>query len=147
MKIVLAAAAILCGLTSAAGVWAADTIRPGYWESENRVGVPVGSTKIDRRQTDRRCVTEKDVAKVMQGPSNHIYRCEYPEHTASGGQISFAGTCVDKKGFRVRISGHGTYTETTLNMSGVVKIGPLDLEASTVAHRLGDVCPPPAPVN
>ena len=34
------------------------------------VGFPVGSTK-----TDRRCITEKDVAKVMEGPSNHIYRC------------------------------------------------------------------------
>jgi hypothetical protein len=142
MKTVLAATAILCGVATVGAAWAADTIRPGYWESENTVGFPIGSTK-----TDRRCITQKDVAKVMEGPSNHIYRCEYPEHSAGGGQISFAGTCVDKKGFRVGISGHGTYTETTLNMSAVVKIGPLGVEASTVAHRLGDVCPPPAPVN
>jgi hypothetical protein len=142
MKTALAAAAVLFGVAAVASARAADTIRPGYWESHNTVGFPVGSAK-----TDRRCITEKEVAKVMEGPSNHIYRCEYPEHTAWGGQISFAGTCVDKKGLRVGISGHGTYTETTLNMSAVVKIGPLGVEASTAAHRLGDVCPPPGPVN
>lgn len=139
MKLYLLTALLLASAGVASGAMAADTIRPGYWESLNTVGFPVGSTK-----TDRRCITPKDVAKVMEGPSNHIYRCEYPEHTAGGGEISFKGTCVDKKGFQVGISGHGTYTETTLNMSAVVKIGPLGVEATTVAHRLADQCPVPA---
>jgi hypothetical protein len=128
--------ALACLTLPAASARAADTIRPGYWESVNRVGFPVSSTKIDRR-----CITPKDVAKFVQGPRNHIYDCEYPEHSAAGGQISFNGRCVDKKGFAVRIWGHGEYTETTLKMSATVKVGPLAVEASTDAHRLGDVCP------
>jgi hypothetical protein len=122
----------------AGGAWAADTIRPGYWESVDTVGFPVATSK-----TDRRCITPKDVAKVMEGPSNHIYACDYPDHTAANGQISFQGTCVDKKGFRVGISGHGTYTPTTLVMTATVKIGPLAVVASTNAHRIGDQCPAP----
>ena len=119
---------------------AADTILPGYWESQNTVGFPVGSTKLDRR-----CITPKDVAKVLEGPSNHIYVCDYPDHAAADGQIHFSGTCMDKHGLRVGISGHGTYTETTLDMTAVVKIGPLGVEATTHAHRIGDVCPAPDP--
>lgn len=124
----------------AASAQPTQTILPGYWESVNRVGFPVNSNK-----TERRCITPKDVAKVVQGPHNHIYDCQYPEHSAAGGQISFNGRCVDKKGLSVKISGHGDYTETTLRMSAVVKIGPLSVEASTDAHRLGDVCPAGVP--
>jgi hypothetical protein len=136
---------ILClstALLAAAGTraLAAETIRPGYWESVNIVGFPVNSTK-----TDRRCITAKDVERFVQGPRNHIYDCQYPEHSAAGGQISFNGRCVDKKGFSVKISGHGEYTETTLKMSALVKVGPLAVEASTDAHRLGDACPAGAP--
>ena len=142
MKPSTLAGALLAPLLIAAAAHASDTIRPGYWESMNSIGFPFSSTK-----TDRRCITPKDVAKVMEGPSNHIYRCDYPDHTAADGQISFHGTCTDKKGMRVGISGHGTYTETTLNLSGLVKLGPLAVEASTVAHRLGDDCPAPTVAN
>ncbi len=131
---------VLANLGVAGAAEAAETIRPGYWESVNTVGFPVSSTKLDRR-----CITPKDVAKFVEGPRNHIYDCQYPEHSAEGGQISFNGRCVDKKGFSVKISGHGEYTETTLKMSALVKIGPLAVEASTDAHRLGDICPVAAP--
>jgi hypothetical protein len=134
------ALALLIAASTGGPAGAVETIRPGYWESVNRVGFPVSSTKIDRR-----CITPKDVEKFVQGPHNHIYQCEYPEHSAADGHISFNGSCVDKKGFSVRISGAGEYTETTLKMSAMVKIGPLAVEASTDAHRLGDVCPAGAP--
>lgn len=132
----LAAIATLC----ASAASAEETIKPGYWELVNKVGFPVGSTKVDRR-----CITPKDVAKFIQGPRNHIYDCQYPEHSAANGQITFNGRCVDKKGFAVGISGHGEYTETTLKMTALVKIGPLSVEASTDAHRLGDECPAGVP--
>ncbi|HEY5071489.1 MAG TPA: DUF3617 family protein [Caulobacteraceae bacterium] len=125
---------------AAGGAAGADTIRPGYWESVNKVVYPISSTKIDRR-----CVTAKDVAKFLMGPSNHIYACAYPTQTIGHGQIRFAGECTDKKGRKVQISGHGTYTPTSLRMTAdlTFKLAgiPISAEASTDARRLGDVCP------
>jgi hypothetical protein len=76
---------------------------------------------------------------------NHHYTCHCPEQTHGDGHLSFRGECVDNKGARVKISGSGTYTETTLHMNAEVtfKIGglPITGRASTDAHRLGDVCP------
>lgn len=118
---------------------AAETIRPGYWESANHVEFPGMPIK-----TDRRCITPAQVAKVIQGPSNHIYDCAYPEHSAQNGVISFTGRCVDKRGRTFPVSGHGTYTPETLDMTATVMIGPLKVVATTRAHRLGDVCPPVA---
>ena len=137
MRSLLCAAALL-GLCGAAH--AAETIRPGYWESTNRVMLPGAHARIDRR-----CITPQQVAKYVQGPSNHIYDCEYPEHSSQAGVISFRGTCTDKKGRSFPVSGSGSYTPTTLKMTAAVKLGPLTIEASTDAHRLGDVCPAPAP--
>ena len=121
---------------------APDTIRPGYWESVNKIVYPLPKTSIDRR-----CITSKDVAKFLMGPSNHIYACTYPTQSAGHGQLSFAGECVDKKGRRVQISGHGTYTETTLQMTADVTFRlagvPISGEATTDAHRIGDTCPDP----
>ena len=117
-----------------------QTILPGYWESVNKVVFPVVRTT-----TDRRCITPKDVTKFLLGPSNHIYACTYPTQTVGQGQVSFAGQCVDKKGHRLQISGHGTYTETTLQMTADVTfmLGGVALsgEATTDAHRIGDACP------
>ena len=68
---------------------AADSIRPGYWESKDTVVSP-----IHRVTVARRCITPKDVAKFMMGPSNHIYTCTYPEQSVAGGAMSFKGQCV-----------------------------------------------------
>jgi hypothetical protein len=118
----------------------AHTILPGYWESVNKVVFPISKTT-----TDRRCITPKDVAKYLMGPSNHIYTCTYPTQSVGNGQVSFAGECVDKKGHRVQISGHGAYTETTLQMTADVTFRlagiPISAEATTDAHRIGDACP------
>ena len=121
----------------AGGARAQDSILPGYWETTDRS--PVG-TKVERR-----CILPKDIAKVMRGPSNHIYACTYPRESIGEGKISFRGECVDKKGRRYPLWGHGVYTHTTLQMSADVTIRllglPLTLSASTDAHRIGDACP------
>jgi len=116
------------------------TILPGYWESVNKIVFPISKTT-----TDRRCITPKDVAKFLAGPSTHIYACTYPIQNVGNGQMSFAGECVDKKGRKVQISGHGAYTDTTLQMTadGNFRVAgiPIPFEATTDAHRIGDVCP------
>ena len=135
---VLAALAVL----AAGAAFPAGTIEPGYWESVSRVAPLAG-------KTDRRCITSKDVAKFLQGPSNHIYQCTYPTQQVGDGKLAFAGECVDKKGRRIPIHGEGEYTPTTLKMSAYVtwKVGgvPLTFEATTDAHRIGDTCPTESP--
>ena len=119
-----------------------DAVRPGYWETTSTVSAPIQSTK-----TGRRCVTAKDVAKFMMGPSNHIYSCVYPQQRAAGGRLSFKGHCTSNKGREADISGQGAYSPTTLHMDAQVEttLGPLPitLTASEDARRIGDVCPPP----
>jgi hypothetical protein len=121
---------------------AAELVKPGYWEATDKILSPVESTKVERR-----CITPADVSKFMMGPSNHIYACTYPEQSAANGVIDFKGRCVDKKGHVVQIGGHGTYTATTLNLTADVAFTlfglPIAARASTTAHRIGDVCPPP----
>ena len=133
-----AAVVALAFVTVAAHVARAqDSILPGYWETTDRT--PLGA------KTERRCITPKDVAKFMRGPSNHIYACAYPEESIGAGKIAFRGECVDKKGQRVQLSGQGAYTRTTLKMSADVTVRllgiPLTLSASTDARRLDDICP------
>ena len=131
------AAALIAATT---GARAADTIRPGYWESVNRVNSPIQSTTIDRR-----CIAAKDIAKFLSCHINHHYQCVCPEQTAAGGQISFRGQCVDNKGQKVAISGHGAYTQTSLQMTADVTFKvlgiPIAANASTDARRIADVCP------
>jgi hypothetical protein len=130
----------LLGAPTLAAASEPQTIRPGYWESVNKVIYPLPSTKVDRR-----CITQKDVAKFLMGPSNHIYACTYPTQSAGHGKVSFAGECVDKKGHKVQILGHGAYTETSLTMTADVTFHlagiPISAEATTEAYRIGDICP------
>jgi hypothetical protein len=125
----------------ATGARAQDSILPGYWETIDHS--PVG-TKVERR-----CILPRDIAKVMRGPSNHIYACTYPQESIGDGKISFSGMCVDKKGHRYPLSGRGDYTHTTLRMSADVTIRllnlPVTFNASTDAHRIGDICPAGSP--
>jgi hypothetical protein len=123
---------------------AAGSVLPGYWESTNRVLSPVQETK-----TDRRCITPKDVAKFMSCHINHHYTCQCPEESYDGGKIRFSGVCVSNKGEKVKISGEGDYTETTLRMAvkgQYLLFGlPIEIGASTDAHRIGDECPAASP--
>lgn len=113
-------------------------IQPGYWESTNRLLSPVRKTTVEKR-----CITAADVSKFMEGPHNHIYVCTYPTRIVENGKILLKGSCRDKKGFTVSLQGHGAYTPTTLSVTAIVQLAgiPLSAEASTEAHRIGDVCP------
>jgi hypothetical protein len=127
-------AAALCGIVRA------ETIRPGYWESTDRVLSPIRSTKIDRR-----CIAQKDVDKFMSCYINHHYTCACPEQNYDNGQIRYRGVCTDAKGRKVDVVGHGSYTPTTLHLTAEFSfrlVGvPIVGQASTDAHRIADECP------
>jgi hypothetical protein len=143
-RLTVAISALTVMASASAGAWAADSIRPGYWESTNKVLSPIQETK-----TDRRCITPKDVAKFMSCHINHHYTCQCPEQSYSDGKIRFHGECLSNKGEKVRIAGEGDYTDTTLHMTAkgqFLLFGlPIEIEASTDAHRIGDDCPSPPP--
>ncbi len=128
-------------LSVAGGAVAQDSIRPGYWEATENVLAPIPS-----RKTELRCVTPRDVTRFMSCYINHHYECACPEQSVGGGKIAFKGQCVDHKGQHVSIEGTGSFTPTTLHMTaraGFKLFGlAMDADASTDAHRLGDVCPP-----
>ena len=119
---------------------AEETIKPGYWEAEDKVTSPFPSSKVERR-----CIEPKDVARFMTCYINHHYTCQCPEQSYTGGQIRYRGVCVDNKGAQVGITGRGTYTATTLHLTADVTFKlagiPISGQASTDAHRLGDICP------
>lgn len=133
--LILAAAAV-------AGPAAAqpDSIAPGYWETTNSVISPMKSTKVERR-----CIQPKDVAKFMEGPSNHIYHCTYPTRIISGGTIQLKGSCATRDGAPLPVSGQGTFTRDTFHMDARVsaQLGPMTVpvHAVTDAKRLGPDCP------
>jgi hypothetical protein len=142
LAVLTAAIAAVLGVPLRAA--AQDSIQPGYWETVDRVLSPIVTTK-----TQRRCITPADVDKFMQGPHNHIYACTYPRQVVGQGRIELAGSCVDKKGHKVSLSGNGAFTATSLHMTaevGFKLLGvPMTATASTDARRLGDVCPPGSP--
>lgn len=116
------------------------TIQTGWWESTNTLNFIIKD--VDR---ERRCITPKDVDKVMSGKINRHYTCTYPEKRVADGRMFFKGTCVDKRGRQVNVTATGTYSPTaftlTANLSGKVAGVPVSATASTTAKRLGDVCP------
>ena len=134
--LIIAVAAALAGPARAQ-----DSIRPGYWESIDKVLSPIASSKADRR-----CITPRDVAKFMSCYINHHYECTCPEQSIGGGRIAFKGQCVDHKGQHVGIEGTGNFTSTTLHMTARASFRlfglRMDADAATDAHRLADTCPP-----
>jgi hypothetical protein len=118
----------------------AETIRPGFWESTDRVLSPIPSTKVDRR-----CIAQKDVERFMTCYINHHYSCVCPEQSYENGQIRYRGECTDAKGGKVGIVGQGNYTPTTLHLDAEVTFHlgglPITGHASTDAHRIADECP------
>jgi hypothetical protein len=123
------------------GPAAAQTaITPGYWESTNKLLSPIKQTSVEKR-----CITPADVDKFMAGPSNRHYTCTYPTREIQDGKITLKGTCVSKKGQKLAITGSGTYTKTSFELTADVamEIFGLDIagKASTEARRIGDVCP------
>lgn len=117
-----------------------NAIAPGYWETTNQVLSPIRSSKVERR-----CIRPEEVAKFMEGPSNHIYRCTYPTRVVDRGTIRLKGSCTTKKGPPVPVSGQGSFTRDTFHMEAQVaaQFGPMTvpIRAVTNAKRLGDECP------
>jgi hypothetical protein len=117
-----------------------NTIAPGYWETTNQVISPVHSSKVERR-----CIKPQDIAKFMDGPSNHIYHCTYPTRVVGDGTIRLRGSCASRDGKPFPISGDGSFTRDTFHMDAriVYPFGPLNIpgHAVTDARRLGPECP------
>jgi hypothetical protein len=140
MNAALPLAVVLAALAGAAG--ATETIKPGYWETTNRVLSPIRS-----KSTEKRCITPADVDKFMMGPSNRHYACSYPTRSFEDGKILLKGTCVSKKGQQVSLSGDGVYSATTFTLTADVAteiIGiPIAGKVRTESRRIADDCPPP----
>jgi hypothetical protein len=144
MKILIPA---LVAAAIAAPAAAQTSIKPGYWETTSRVTSPFPTSK-----TERRCIKPADVAKFMDGPSNHIYTCTYPTREVGHGKIRLAGSCKSRDGKPVPISGEGTFTSDSFKLNARIEtqFGGLTVpvRASTEARRLGDDCPAdPAAAN
>lgn len=114
-------------------------IIPGYWESRNKMGIgPI--TLSDK--VERKCVTAKDVDKMLDGPSNRHYACTYPTKVVEDGKISMQGQCVHrKKGTKISLRLTGTYQPTAFDMKATLKWGMLTGSGTSSARRLGDTCP------
>ena len=131
-------AAPLLALSSLA--FAQTGVTPGYWETINQVLSPFPTRKVEKR-----CIKPADVAKFMQGPSNHIYTCTYPTREIAGGRIRLVGSCKTRDGKPVPVTGTGAYTGDTFRVDANIQaqIGgfTLPVHARTTARRLGDDCP------
>jgi hypothetical protein len=117
-----------------------EPIDPGYWETTNRVLSPMRTTK-----TERRCIGPAQVAKFMEGPGNHIYRCTYPTKVFRDGEILLKGTCRSRNSAPFPIEGRGSYSHDSFHLDAHASapFGPIHLpiHAVTDARRLGDSCP------
>jgi hypothetical protein len=138
-RYVLPCVAFALGMAAPAGLTAAETILPGHWEATYTV-MGVG-------KTEKWCIQPKDIAKFMHGPSNHIYKCEYPVSTTEGGVIRFEGECRSRKGRHAFLKGEGAYTLTTLKVKVEIKGGvklagiPITVTPSMKARLLSESCP------
>jgi hypothetical protein len=135
---------VLLFALAAAPSQAAEIIKPGYWESTNKMLSPIRTTKVERR-----CITPAEVVKFVEGPSNRHYACTYPTKVFEHGKITLKGYCESKKGRHVDVKGDGTYAPTHFKLNATVVtpfLGiPVTGKVSTEARRIGDTCPPPAP--
>jgi hypothetical protein len=145
MKTSIAAALPILALAALAlagpgAAQSANTVTPGYWETVNQVVSPFPSKK-----TEKRCVRPAEVAKFMNGPSNHIYTCTYPTRDIAGGKIRLAGSCKTRDGKPVPLVGEGVFTADTFSMEVLIRpeIGgvTVPVRARTIAKRIGDDCP------
>jgi hypothetical protein len=144
------AVAVLLASGLAAGVSAAaaqrNAIAPGYWETTNQIVSPVRTTKVERR-----CIRPQDVAKFMEGPSNHIYHCTYPTRVVGAGSIRLKGSCAAKDGRPIPVSAEGAFSDDSFHLDARVaaQMGPMTIpvHAVTDARRLGPDCPAAEPAT
>jgi hypothetical protein len=131
---------LIIALAVAAPALAQTAINPGYWETTNQVTSPFPTKKVERR-----CIRPAEVAKFMNGPSNHIYTCTYPVREIGDGQIRLAGSCKTRDGKPVPITGEGVFTADTFRLDARIETEfaglTVPVRARTTARRLGDDCP------
>ncbi len=128
---------VLLALPAAAG---AETypLNPGYWEvTTDWLGLV--------KKTERYCIEPKNIAKIMLGPCNHHYRCDYPVQRVGDGKAHFEGD-IHGRDELYHVVGDATYSPTSLDMlmhgSGHWHIVPIvDVRASVKARFLETVCP------
>ncbi len=139
-SLIAALSALAMSAAICAPAAAQSSIQPGYWETTNQVTSPFPTKKVERR-----CIRPADVAKFMNGPSNHIYTCTYPTREIGGGKIRLAGSCKTRDGKPVPISGQGAFTADTFRLDARIEteFGGLTVpvRARTIARRIGDECP------
>ena len=134
----LAAAALALVALPAASTAQPNLMNPGYWEvSTDWLGLV--------KKTERYCVAPEKIAKLMLGPCNHHYRCDYPVQRVSDGKAHFEG---DIRGHDelYHVKGDATFTPTSLDMlmhgSGHWHVLPIvNVYAAVKAHFLDAACP------
>lgn len=121
-------------------------LAPGFWTSHVSAIVLSGN--------ERRCLRPQDIGRYVHGWSNSVYACTYPVSTVGGGQVVWQGTCTSRGGRVLTIDAHGTYTQTTLRVTGHVgsRLAGMRLNVpfTMEARRLGECSdfpnePPPRP--
>jgi hypothetical protein len=145
LRPVLTAALLLAMAAPAAGAEIDPAAPlPGYWELAN-----TWVFVFHFRSMQRKCFSGADIAGVLQGPSNAHYTCSYPVREVGDGHLLLRGICVETHGQVAQIAAEGTYEPTAFRLNAVLTTRiagvPLSGSGSTVARRLGDHCPEPAP--
>lgn len=110
---------------------------PGRWEYKYRLLGLVPAA------TEYWCLKADEVDRAFQGPCNRHHTCTYPTREVGGGRVKLAGQWADKRGRVAPVSGQGSYTPTTINLSVRLRTTTgIPLAGTLRAKRLGDACQP-----
>ena len=121
-----------------------QTILPGYWLYTNTLSLFFSQTSVEHR-----CVKPDEVDKMLAGPSNRHYSCEYPTRVVGGGKARFEGVCRDKKGREAQVSAVGTYAPKSFHLdakltTNIIAGIPMSPAGTIDAKWLSADCPDPA---
>lgn len=143
---VAASVVTACGLLAAsaavalAGSQEADattttTILTGQWEYNTRIGpIPIDS--------DRHCLTQKDVENFNRGICLKRYTCDYDTRVVQGGKIALKGTWTDKKGRVAPVTANGSYTPESFTIAANGKtVDGIPMAITLNAKRVSATCP------
>jgi hypothetical protein len=140
MRPVLLAAALVLSAVTVAGAAEDGPILPGYWESTSKVTSPLPSSS-----TERKCISSEKINSYLTGPSNPHYTCHYDNRRIENGRAEMDGECVDNNGLRSKITVSGSYSATSFNLKGHLKVIlgglPIPVETSIDATRISAECP------
>ena len=144
MKSLLFASALLLA-AAVPGVTPAKetTILPGYWLYTNSISLFLTQTSVEHR-----CVKPDEVDKMLAGPSNRHYKCDYPTRVVGDGKARFEGVCRDKHGREAQVSAVGTYAPKSFHLdakltTSIIAGIPLTPTGVIDAKWLSADCPAP----